>query len=208
MAASAFDVAVEAVRDRASLARICAQWEDLARHALEPHALDDPGSTLALLEAPGERGFHCCLSWAWDPERSDTPAILGGLFPLRRERSAWGLSSWTLQAPLVRAQGAQRHLEALLDWLERGGATVVEFRHLPCEGRLNDVLEEVLRDHDATVYRCDRPALAGADGPGLRNMVIGLGTLGAMWVSMLPLLDRAKRRIAAASRSEAPAAAA
>jgi hypothetical protein len=29
-----------------------------------------------------------------------------------------------------------------------------------------------------------------------------------MWVSMLPLLDRAKRRLAAASRAESPAVAA
>src|SRR4029077_595053 len=50
MADSALDIAVELVRDRASLARISAQWEELARHALEPSPLHDPAMTLALLE--------------------------------------------------------------------------------------------------------------------------------------------------------------
>src|SRR5678815_6130237 len=49
MADSALDVAVEAVRDRASLVRISAQWEELARHALESGPLLDPAMTLALL---------------------------------------------------------------------------------------------------------------------------------------------------------------
>jgi hypothetical protein len=205
MANSALDVAVEAVQDQASLARICAQWEDLARHALEPDAVEDAALTLALLGA-GNWGFHCCLSWARDPERSDLPASLGAVFPLRRERSSWGFSAWTVYAPLVRAVGAQRHLVSLLDWLKRGGATVVEFRQVAREGRMNEVLADVLREHDCTVYGRDVPA--PSDGPRVRNLVIGLGTLGQMWVSMLPLLDRAKRRISAASRAESPAVAA
>jgi hypothetical protein len=204
----ALDIAVEAVRGRASLARIAAQWDDLARHALDPDALDDTTLTLALMDAAGKGGFHCCLSWARDPERSDLPATLGGMFPLRRARSSWGFASWILHAPLVRAEGAQRHLAALLDWLKRGGATVVEFRHVPREGRMNDVLAEVLRERDCTVYGCDVPVPGGLASPGLRNLLVGLGALGEMWVSMLPLLDRAKRRIAATSRAEPPAVAA
>jgi hypothetical protein len=198
----ALDVAVEAVRDRASLVRIGAQWDELARHALEPDALHDTVLTLALLEAAGERGFHCCLSWTRDPERSDLPATLGGMFPLRRARSSWGFRCWTLHAPLVRADGAPRHVVALLDWLKRDGATIVEFRHVPREGRMNDVLAEALRDHDSTVYARDVPAPAGNHASQMRNLVIGLGALGEMWVSMIPLLERAKRRIAAAWRSE------
>jgi hypothetical protein len=204
----ALDVAIEAVRDRASLVRICAQWEELVRHALEPHALHDAALTLALPEAPGEGGFLCCLSWARDPERSDLPATLGGAFLLRRGRSRWRFPAWTLHAALVRAEGAQRHLMALLDWLKRGGATVVEFRHVPREGRMDEVLAEVLRERDCAVYGCDVPAQGGVASPALRNLVVGLGGLGEKWVSMLPLLDRAKRRIAAASRAESPAVAA
>jgi hypothetical protein len=203
MADSVLDVAVELVRDRASLARISAQWEELARHALEPSALHDPAMTLALLEAVGGGGFRCCLSWARDPERSDLPAALGGLFGLRRERSACGFPSWIVHTALVGAEGAQRHVAALLDWLERSGATVVEFRQVPREGPLNDALADVLRERDATVHVRE----GGAAGPGLRNLVIGLGTVGEMWVSMLPLLDRAKRRMAA-SRAESRAVAA
>jgi hypothetical protein len=202
MVDSALDVAVEAVRDRASLVRIAAQWDDLARHALEPDALHDTALTLALLDAAGGGGFHCCLSWARDPERSDLPATLGGMFPLRRARSCWGFPSWRLHAPLVRAEGAPRHVVALLDWLRRDGATLVEFRHVPREGRMNEVLAEALRDHDSTVYARDVPAPAGIDASGMRHLVIGLGPLGEMWVSMLPLLERAKRRIAAARRPE------
>jgi hypothetical protein len=206
MADPALDVAVEAVRDWASLVRISAQWEELARHALEPDALHD--AALTLPEAPDECGFLCCLSWARDPERSDLPATLGGAFLLRRGRSSWRFPAWTLQAPLVRAEGAQRHLAALLDWLKRGGATLVEFRHVPREGRMHEVLAEVLRERDCAVYGCDVQAPSGVASPGLRNLVVGLGALGEMWVSMLPLLDRAKRRIAAASRAESPAVAA
>jgi hypothetical protein len=201
MADSALDIAVEAVRDRASLVRISAQWDELARQALEPSALHAPAMTLAALEAADQ----CCLSWARDPERSDLSATLGGLFPIRRQRSAWGFQSWIVHAPLVGAEGARRHLAALLDWLKRSGAMVVEFRRVPREGRLNDALAEVLREHHSTVYACDIPAPGGVDGSDLRNLVIGLGAVGRMGVAMLPLLERAKRRMAHASRSASPA---
>jgi hypothetical protein len=207
MADSVLDVAVELVRDRPSLARISAQWEELARRALEPSPLHDPAMTLAVLEAAGGSGFRCCLSWARDPERSDLPAALGGLFALRRERSAFGFASWIVHTALVAAEGAQRHVAALLDWLRQSGVTVVEFRQLPRDGRLLEALAEVLREHDATVYACD-VAAPGCVGLGLRNLVIGLGTVGEMRVSMLPLLARAKRRIAPASRAQSPAVAA
>jgi hypothetical protein len=202
---SALDVAVELVRDRPSLARISAQWEELARHTLEPSPLHDPAVTLALLEAAGGSGFRCCLSWARDPERSDLPAALGGLFAFRRERSACGFSSWIVHTALVGAEGAQRHVAALLDWLECSGAMVVEFRQVPREGRLNDALADVLRERRSTVHV--REGAGAAAGPGLRSVVIGLGTVGEMRVSMLPLLDRAKRRMAA-SRAESRAVAA
>ena len=160
--------------------------------------------TLAVLEAVRAGGLRCCLSWARDPERSDLPAALGGLFTLRRERGAWGFPSWIVQTSLVSADGAQRHVAALLDWLERSGATMVEFRQVPSEGRLNDALADVLRERDAMVYARD---VAGAGGVGLRNLLIALGAVGAMWVSMLPLLDRAKRRLGTRSRTHAPVAA-
>ena len=208
MADSVLDVAVELVRDRASLARISAQWEELARNALDPTPLHDPAMTLALLEAAGGGGFRCCLSWARDPERSDLPAALGGLFALRRERSACGFPSWIVHTALVGAEGAQRHVAALLDWLERSGVTLVEFRQVPREGRLNNALADVLRERDAMVYTRDVAAPGGVGGAGLRNLLIALGAVGAMWVGMLPLLDRAKRRMGARSRTDAPPVAA
>jgi hypothetical protein len=205
---SGLDVAIEAVRDRASLARISPQWDDLARHAVDPAAVLETVLALALLDAADGYGLRCCLSWGRDPERSDLPAKLGGLFPLRRTRSSWGVPSWILHAPLVRAEGAQRHLAALLDWLERGGATVVEFRHVPREGRMSEILAEVLRECDCPVHYRDVPRSGDLDRPGLRNLLIGLGRWGEMWVSMLPLLERAKRRFAAARRPESPTVAA
>ncbi|MFL6572450.1 MAG: hypothetical protein ACJ8G4_11895 [Burkholderiales bacterium] len=195
MADSALDVAVELVRDPASLARISEQWEELARHAHEPGALHDPAITPALLAAGGS-GFWCCLSWARDPERCDLPAALGGLFTLRRERNACGFPSWIVHTALVGAEGGQRHVAALLDWLERSGAAVVEFRQVPRDGRLNEALVDVLGERTSTVHVREGATSGGGAGPGPRNLVIGLGAVGGMWVSMLPLLDRARRRVA------------
>jgi hypothetical protein len=217
MADPALDFAVEVVRDGASLARIIAQWEDLAGHALEPNPLYEPGMMLPALNAPGHRDFHCCLLWVWDPERSDLPATLGGLFPFHRERRykgfpattlrSWSHPSWAweLCTPLVRTERAQQYVAALLDWLGRDGAAVVEFRHVQRDGSFGGVLADVLRDHKSTPFAYDVAAPAGQDGPRMHNLVIGLGALGEMWVSMLPLVNWTKRRVAAASRADSPA---
>ena len=217
MADPALDIAVELVRDRASLGRIIAQWEDLVGHALEPNPLYEPWMMLPALDTPGDGDFHCCLLWVRDPERSDLPAKLGGLFPFRRARAykgfpasalrSWSHPSWAweLCTPLVRTEGAQQYLAALLDWLERDGAAVIEFRHMPRDGAFSGVLADALRDHKSTLFAHDVAAPAWAGGLGMRNLAIGIGTLGEMWVSMLPLLNRTKRRIAAASRSDSPA---
>lgn len=207
MADSALDVAVELVRDRAGLARISAQWEELARHALETSALHEPAMTLALLEAAHADGFGCCLSWARDPERSDLPAALGGLFAVRRGGSACGFASWIVDTALVGAEDAQRHVAALLDCLKRSGAAVVEFRQVPRDGRLNDALADVLRERDLTVHVREDAAAGGAAGPGVRDLVIGLAGVGHLWVSMLPLFDRARRRKAASRGQSRPLAA-
>src|SRR3954452_2543648 len=201
MADSALDVAVELVRDPASLAWVSEQWQELARDTVEPRAPNDAAMTLARLAAAGGSGFCCCLSWARDPERSDLPAALGGLFVLRRERSACGFASWIVDTALVGPGGAHRHVSALLDCLKRSGAAVVEFRQVAGDGRLNDALADVLRERASTVHV--REATVPGGGPGVRNVVIGLRTMGDLWVSMQPLLDRA-RRLKAASRAESP----
>jgi hypothetical protein len=217
MADPALDFAVEVVRDRASLARIIAQWEDLAGHALEPNPLYEPSMMLPALDAPGHGDFHCYLLWVRDPERSDLPAKLGGLFPFQRERRhtgfpvstlrSWSHPSWAweLCTPLVSAEGAQHYVAVLLDWLGRDGAAVVEFRQVRRDRGFGGVLADVLRDHESTAFTYGVAAPAGLDGPGMQNMVIGIGALGEMWVSMLPLLNWTKRRIGAASRSDSSA---
>jgi len=220
MADSALDIAVEVVRDRADLARIVPQWQELAGQALEPNPLYEPWMMLPALEAPGGGELHCCLLWARDPERSDLPARLGGLFPFRREKGYRGLPAsalrswshpswaWELCTPLVSAEGAQQYVSALLEWLKRDGAAVIEFRHVPRDGGFSAVLAAALCEHDSTVYGEDVAAPAWAGGVGMRNLVLGIGTLGEMWVSMLPILNRTKRRLAGASRSDSRALAA
>lgn len=211
------DIAVEVVRDRASLVRVLAQWEDLARHALEPNPLYEPEMMLPALDAAGESGFQCCLLWARDPERSDLPAQLGGLFPFKRERRYQGLPAstlrswshpswvWELCTPLVRTDGTLHYIAVLLERLERDGTAVVEFRNVHRGGGFCDLLADALRDHESTLFAWDIATPESAGGPGLRNVAIGLGALGEMWVSMLPLLSRAKRRMAAVSRGYPPA---
>jgi hypothetical protein len=217
---SALDVAVEVVRDRANLAGIIAQWEELAADALEPNPLYEPWMMLPALEAAGGGDLHCCLLWVRDLERSDLPARLGGVFPFRREKHYRGLPAgalrswshpswaWELCTPLVRSQGAQRYVATLLGWLEHDGAALIEFRHLPRDGAFSGVLADVLREHKSTVFADDVAAPACAGEFGMRNLVVGVGTLGEMWVSMLPLLDRTRRRLAASPRSDARAVAA
>lgn len=213
MADSTADIAVEVVRDRTQLVRIVPQWEDLAAHALEANALYEPWMMLPAPQTPADGDFHCCLLWVHDPERSDLPAKLGGLFPFRREGShrgfpasalrSWSHPSWAweLCTPLVRAEAAPRYVAALLDWLWRDGAALVEFRHVPRNGAFSGLLAEVLREHKSTIFAEDVAAPAWAGGVGMRNLFIGLGAMGEMWVSMLPLLNRTRRRIAAGTRS-------
>jgi hypothetical protein len=55
MADSSLDIAVEVVRDQASLARVIVQWEELAADALEPNPLYEPWMMLPALEAPARR---------------------------------------------------------------------------------------------------------------------------------------------------------
>jgi hypothetical protein len=40
-------VTVSVVRDRASLARVVAPWEDLVRHAIEPNPLYEPAARIS-----------------------------------------------------------------------------------------------------------------------------------------------------------------
>jgi len=198
MADATLDIAVEVVRDRASLARFIPQWEDLAGHALEPNPLYEHWMMLPALEALGDGDFYCCLLWVRDPERSDLPAKLGGLFPFRSERRykgfpasalrSWSHPFWMLCTPLVRAEGAQRNVAALLDWLEREGAPVVEFRHVPSDGRFNDALADALRERKSMVLATDgfpRPLVrqgAQHEGGALEQVVLRAGDDVARWI--------------------------
>jgi CelD/BcsL family acetyltransferase involved in cellulose biosynthesis len=148
-------VTVSVVHDRASLARMVAAWEDLARHAIEPNPLYEPWMLLPGLEAQGGKDFVCVLAWSG--------GALTGLFPLRRERHykgmpvnvlrSWWHNSWMLCPPLVRAGAAHTTIRALIDWLARDGcgASAVEFVYLPTDGAFHAVLAEVLSTSPAMV---------------------------------------------------------
>jgi hypothetical protein len=150
-------VTVSVVRDRASLARVVAAWEDLARHAIEPNPLYEPWMLLPALEAQGSEDFVCVLAWSG--------GTLTGLFPLKRERRykgmpvdvlrSWWHKSWMLCSPLVRVGAAHTSILALLDWLVRDGcrASALEFVYLPTDGAFHGVLAEVLCSSPAMVVQ-------------------------------------------------------
>lgn len=209
------DIAVERVAQAAHLRAIVPQWAELAREAQERNPCYEPGEMPA---APleGDHGPECALVWARDPERSDLPAALSALFLFRRASRYRGFPVKTLRAwsgascadalqctPLIRAANAHRCVAALLERLERDGVGVVEFPDVPPDGRFADVLAEVLRDRRCTVFAEAVPPAAGEAGRGRRNLAIGLGAVGEMWVSMLPLLANTRRRIAAVRGNDA-----
>lgn len=197
MADPALDMAVQLVCDRADLLPILSQWDELARHALESNPLYEPGMMLPALEGAGAGELQCFLLWERDPERSDVPARLSGLFPFRREKRyrglpaatlrSWSHPSWAWQTgtPLVHADGAQRTVAALLDGLARARAAVIEFRDLAFDSAFRSVLADALREHASTPF------------VEAQDVVVGIGALGEIWVSMLPLLGRRRGRPAA-----------
>jgi hypothetical protein len=200
MAEPALDVAVQVVVEREALLPILASWAALVPQALDPNPLYQPDALLAALEAQGAGKLRCILVWERDPERSDQPARLNGLFPFRRERRWRGFPAATLRSlahPLLRADGAQRTIAILLKTLAHAGIGIVEFGELPREGAFCSVLADALREHRSM------PLVESAAAPaqGMQNVIIGMGALGELWVSMQPLLARHRGRAQARAAS-------
>ena len=157
-------IVVRMARTREELAAIVPQWEELARHALEPNPFNEPWMLLPALDSQEDRSaFRCALIWVEDAGA----AKLGGLFPFTRVArykglplsvlSSWRHTSWQIGTPLLRADCARECLHALLGWLgdEGDGTAGMELRYLACEGAFHDLLADELRTHKATVFATD-----------------------------------------------------
>lgn len=200
MAEPALDVAVQVVVEREALLPILASWAALVPQALDPNPLHQPGALLAALEADGARALRCILVWERDPELSDQPARLNGLFPFRRERRWRGFPAATLRSlapPLLRGEGAQRTVAILLKALAHAGIAIVEFLELARDGAFHSALADALREHRSMPL----VEAAAAPVPGMQNVIIGMGAVGELWVSMQPLLARHRGRAQARAAS-------
>ena len=141
---------VSVVSDRADLAGLVAQWEDLARHALEPNPLYEHWMMLPALAAAQPAALCCVL--VWNGKR------LEAMFPFQRARrfkrlglgtlTSWRHRSWMLCTPLVRTGAARGCLAALFDWLNRENEPLAEFRYVPSDGRFYGALADALRERE------------------------------------------------------------
>lgn len=147
--------AITSLRDRAALAALLPEWEDLAAHALEPNVFHEPWMLRPALEAfAAPFAVQLVLVRAEAPGRAP---LLCGVFPLERATRIRGLPYRHLRlwrhkqclfgAPLVRAGHAHETFEALFEWLARDprGASALEWSVMPGEGELRRALGEVLQ---------------------------------------------------------------
>ena len=179
------NTAVTVVRDRANLAALAPQWEDLVQLA------------------PSE-AFRFVLVWIGDPVHGERRE-LGALFPFHGPALYKGLpvvaltSYWGRQpapcAPLMRAGCARACLEALFDWFSRDGegACLMELRDVPCDGGIYAALGDIARDRNHMVF-ATVPVLH--DGRMRQTLLVGEGAWGELALSRLPLLRWAKRSVA------------
>ena len=133
------------------MAALAPAWDELAAHALEPNPFYESWLLLPALDAFGlETSFR--LVTIWNGERLDA------LLPLERTRrfsrglplpalGSWRHRHCLLCTPLVRAEGAQETLAALLGWLRAGGEAVslVGLRYIPSEGAFSRALIPALQ---------------------------------------------------------------
>jgi len=195
------------------MASLLADWESLAAAALEQNPFYEPFVALPALHALGSASVRFVLVWATPAGRRGT-RVLCGFFPLQR-RSAAGriplpmLGLWKhrycyLCTPLIRAEGAQATISALLDRLavECGPFGVLRMEDVPAEGRYHHLLLAELhqrgwtslvgesyvralfrRDVDAETYL--QRALGGKRRKELRRQRSRLAELGKLEVEEL-----------------------
>ena len=138
--------AVVVLRGAQAIAEIVPAWDDLAASALEPNPFYESWMLRPALEwlADG-RDIRLLTVWAGGK--------LGALLPLERKSHYKGLPvaslrSWRhrhcmLCTPLVRAEGAERYVAAMIEWLRRA-ASVVELDFMPSDGPVYRLLAGML----------------------------------------------------------------
>ena len=137
---------VAVLRGAQASAEIVAAWDDLAANALEPNPFYESWMLRPALEwlAAG-RDIQLVTVWA--------DGKLGALLPLERQARYKGLPvgslrSWRhrhcmLCTPLVRTEGAETYLAAMIEWLRRA-ASVVELDYMPSDGPVYRLLAKML----------------------------------------------------------------
>jgi CelD/BcsL family acetyltransferase involved in cellulose biosynthesis len=153
--AEPMDYVVQVMRGAEELAGVVAEWDDLARHALEPNAYYEPWMVLPALRAfgSGKDLFFAFVYGPKAPERSGGRPLCG-FFPLERHSKTKGLPVSRLElwkhkfcflcTPLVREIGGEAALGAFLDWLPTAGAAVADWAHAPGDGPIFRFLTEHL----------------------------------------------------------------
>ena len=162
---------VTILRDRAGLAAVARECEDLSRNALERVVLrrrDD--ARFLLVRTRAHR--------------------LGALFPLRGPMPYKGLPIVALHAgtPLVRAGCARECFKTLLDWFRNDGegAALLVLGPLRANGPIDRAFAHVARERDQMVL---------ASGNGARTLLVGDGEWSELALTALPPLRWAKRRV-------------
>jgi len=133
-----------------------AEWEDLARNALEPNAFFEPWFLLPALRHFGQ-GVSVALVYA-APAAPGGPAALAGLFPVRQARLSrlvpvrvvemWRHAYCFLCTPLLRADCAAEALGAFLAWLATGppGAPLWRLELVSADGPFGQLLTRVCHE--------------------------------------------------------------
>jgi CelD/BcsL family acetyltransferase involved in cellulose biosynthesis len=125
------------------------EWEALAAGALEPNPFYEHWMLLPAIEAYGQDAE---LTFVTVRVRGK----LAGFFPLERVRRYRGfpadaLRLWQhrhilLATPLLDAECAGEAVRAFLEWLQAGGAPLLELRYLPAGGAFHCVLLNALNE--------------------------------------------------------------
>jgi hypothetical protein len=144
------------LRDPQELSRFVPAWEDLAAAALEPNVFYEHWMLLPALQTFGvEKDISVVLVLIHDIHNPDTPATLGGLFPLERIRNfrklqVSGLSLWQhlhcyVCTPLVRADVARECMIELFQWFRSGaaGVSLMELGYVSGDGPFHKMLVDL-----------------------------------------------------------------
>ena len=139
-------------------AEIVPAWDDLAANALEPNPFYESWMLRPALEFLAA-GDDVRLVTVWEQGR------LSALLPVKRGTPFVRLRNWRhrhclLGTPLVRADGAARHVAALVEWL-RKQAALVTLDYLPADGPVYRLLAKAglpTQSHERALFRRSRDA--------------------------------------------------